>query len=178
MPKTDARERALDALARLYEEVDREAERLRALHGSRLRCRQGCAKCCMDGLTVFELEAEHIRRRHAALLRGAPHPPGACAFLDATGACRIYADRPYLCRTHGLPLRWTEERHDGGLVERRDICPLNGPGPPLETLREDECWTVGPVEGRLATLQAGLGRGRLRRVSLRSLFLARSGGRA
>jgi hypothetical protein len=165
------REQALAALARLYEDVDREAGRLHAVHGPRLLCGRGCTRCCIDGVTVFEVEAEHIRRRHADLLAGGvPHGEGACAFLDGAGACRIYADRPYVCRTQGLPLRWTEEHHDGGIVERRDICPLNDPGPPIETLREDECWTIGPAEGRLRALQAGLAGGGLRRVSLRSLF--------
>ncbi|MFB3819563.1 MAG: YkgJ family cysteine cluster protein [Candidatus Methylomirabilales bacterium] len=165
------REKVLAALAELYEDVDAEAARLGAVHGPRLLCGQGCTRCCIDGVTVFEVEAEHIRRRHGSLLAGArPHPEGACAFLDDAGACRIYADRPYVCRTQGLPLRWTEEHHDGSIVERRDICPLNGPGPPIETLRQDECWTIGPAEGRLVALQARLAGGRLRRVSLRSLF--------
>lgn len=167
------REERLAGLARLYEDVDREAARLRTIHGPRLLCGRGCTRCCIDGVTVFEVEAEHIRRRHAALLAAAlPHAEGACAFLDDTGACRIYADRPYVCRTQGLPLRWTEEHHDGSIVERRDICPLNEPGPPIETLRENECWTIGPAEGRLVALQARLAGGRLRRVSLRSLFTA------
>jgi Fe-S-cluster containining protein len=170
-PREGAREKTLAALATLYEDVDREAARLRTIHGPRLLCGPGCARCCMDGVTVFEVEAEHIRRRHADLIaQGPPHAGGACAFLDERGACRIYADRPYVCRTQGLPLRWTEEHRHGGILERRDICPLNEPGPPVETLREDECWTIGPAEGRLVALQARLAGGRLRRVSLRSLF--------
>jgi len=169
------RDAALDALRALHAEVDARAARLAERHRARLSCRRGCAACCVDDLRVFEIEAERIRRAHAELLAdGDPHPAGACAFLDAQGACRVYADRPYVCRTQGLPLRWLEERGDG-VVEHRDICPLNAAGEPVEALAEDDCWTLGPFEGRLAALQASSDGGAGRRVALRSLF-ARSRG--
>ena len=141
------------------------------LHVGRLRCRRGCASCCVDGLTVFAVEAEAIRRHHADLLAGGtPHPPGACAMLDAEGGCRVYDHRPYVCRTQGLPLRWIGETDDGSLVELRDICPLNDPGPPIETLPADSCWPLGPVEGRLADLQRSADGGAMTRIPLRDLF--------
>ena len=161
----------LDALAEVHQDVDAEAGRLAALHAARLRCGRGCWSCCVDGLTVFEVEAENIRRHSAALLQeGTPHAEGACAFLDDTGACRIYAHRPYVCRTQGLPLRWIEETPDDGLVELRDICPLNEEGEPLESIPANACWTIGPFEKRLARLQARVDGGELRRVPLRALF--------
>jgi hypothetical protein len=173
----DASTEADELLRRLHSEVDADARRLSALHAARLVCRIGCSECCVDGLTVFEVEADNIRRHHPDLLAaGLPHPEGRCAFLEAAGACRIYAHRPYVCRTQGLPLRWIEERPDGGGAELRDICPLNEAGPPIETLPESACWTLGPVEGRLAQLQASRDGGRLRRVPLRALFQAPAGG--
>lgn len=139
-------------------------------HGARLRCRSGCHDCCSDGLTVFALEAAVIERHHGELLaNGAPHAEGACAFLDEAGACRIYAQRPYVCRTQGLPLRWLEQDDDGP-AEVRDICPLNAEGAALEELTADECWTLGPFEERLGTRQALLDGGAGTRVALRSLF--------
>jgi|WetSurMetagenome_2_1015567.scaffolds.fasta_scaffold06450_4 uncharacterized protein len=162
---------ALDAVIRLHTEIDRAADRLRTIHAVRLHCRRGCCDCCVDGLTVFEIEAERIRRHHADLLsQGSPHPPGGCAFLDERGGCRIYADRPYVCRTQGLPLRWIGSGPDGAPAELRDICPLNEAGPPVEALPSDACWEIGPVEARLAELQAGIEGGALRRISLRALF--------
>jgi len=120
---------------------------------------------------VFAVEAERIRREHPDLLReGSPHPAGACAFLDDEGACRVYRARPYVCRTQGLPLRWIAETPAGDVAEHRDICPLNTEGPPIETLPEDACWTLGPYEGRLAEIQRRFGDGRMERVPLRSLF--------
>lgn len=154
-------------LRALHDEVDRESAALASRHRARLHCGRGCNACCVDGLSVFEVEAERIRQAHPQLLReGAPHPAGACAFLGDAGECRIYADRPYVCRTQGLPLRWVED--DG--LERRDICPLNEAGEPLAALASGECWTLGPVEDRLRSLEAARGGGALRRVALRSLF--------
>jgi uncharacterized protein len=161
-------------LVDLHAEVDRQAGHLNVLHAKRLQCRKGCCSCCVDGLTVFEVEAENIRRHHPVLLaESTPHPEGACAFLDEAGVCRIYEHRPYVCRTQGLPLRWIEERSDGNSVELRDICPLNESGPPIESMPTEECWSIGPFEERLARLQGLADGGKLRRVTLRSLFVRR-----
>jgi hypothetical protein len=163
-----------NAVAGLHAVIDGETRRLHLVHADRLACRRGCSSCCVDDLTVFEVEAAPIRRHHAELLAtGAPHPEGACAFLDADGACRIYDDRPYVCRTQGLPLRWLDEQ-DGEPVELRDICSLNEPGVPIEELPAEECWTLGPFEERLAALQlAEPSSAELPRTPLRSLFAAR-----
>jgi uncharacterized protein len=143
----------------LHEDVDRRAAALAARF--ELACRRGCSGCCVDGLTVFEVEAERIRRGAADFLAAAqPHPPGRCAFLGSEGECRIYALRPYVCRTQGLPLRWLDEEAE---VEYRDICELNDV--PVETLEPEECWTLGETEERLARMQ-----GDGKRVSLRDLF--------
>jgi Fe-S-cluster containining protein len=169
--KRDQEETALTALEALYREVDERAARLSELHAERLQCHRGCSACCVDEITVFDIEAANIRRHHDSLLTaGAPHPPGACAFLDEVGACRIYAQRPYVCRTQGLPLRWLDEAEGGEPIELRDICPLNEAGPPLEQLHEECCWTIGEFEGRLAELQRHASGGALQRVALRALF--------
>jgi Fe-S-cluster containining protein len=162
---------ALADLAALHAEVDARAAALAARHAGRLRCGRGCSACCIDGLAVFEVEAQRIARAHPELLaEGEPHMPGACAFLDAAGACRVYADRPYVCRTQGLPLRVVYEREGGEIGEVRDICELNLEGEPLAQLPEDALWPIGPFEERLAALQARLDGGAGRRVALRRLF--------
>ena len=161
-------------ITKLHAAVDRMASQLSARHGARLKCGRGCAACCVDGLTVFEIEARNIQHYYPELLRQAtPHPAGACAFLDhKDNSCRIYDARPYVCRTQGLPLRWLEETDDAEeLYELRDICPLNEAGTPVEELPEEDCWTIGPFEQRLAQMQMAYGDGHLRRVALRDLFV-------
>lgn len=155
----------------LYEKIDAEADRLFALHAERLQCRRGCSMCCVDEVTVVEVEAHNIRTHHAGLLAtGIAHAAGMCAFLDAEGACRIYAQRPYVCRSQGLPLRWIDQDDDGQFVELRDICPLNEEGEPVESLEGEACWSIGWVEQALAELQGRVDDGQVRRLALRELF--------
>jgi hypothetical protein len=77
-----------------------------------------------------------------------------------------------VCRTQGLPLRWIDFDAPDGPVERRDICPLNEAGEPIVTLAPEACWELGPVEARLAALQAERSGVDLPRVRLRDLFRA------
>jgi Fe-S-cluster containining protein len=151
-------------LDEIHDDVDRRALALAELHRARLACRRACAACCVDGITVFEVEAEKIRQGAPVLLAaGEPHAAGGCAFLGSEGECRIYALRPYVCRTQGLPLRWIDEEQ---LTEYRDICSLNEIA--VETLEAEECWSIGETEERLARLQRDG-----KRVTLRSLFETR-----
>jgi Fe-S-cluster containining protein len=163
---------ALEALRELHGEIDREAARLADRHAGRLRCGRGCSACCLDDLRVSAVEAERIREGHPELLEtGVPGPIGACAFLDADGACRIYADRPLVCRTQGLPLRVFREDEQDEVVEQRDICPLNlEGGPALDALDESDCWLVGPHELRLMAIDEEFAGSEAPRIPLRSLF--------
>jgi Fe-S-cluster containining protein len=164
----DVPEHVVGQVRRLHDAIDTSTRRLEVLHAPRLRCTRGCASCCVDDLTVSMAEAARILRDGASAIRAAPEGPrGACAMLLPDGACRIYAARPYVCRTQGLPLRWTEE----GDVERRDICPLNDDDPtqtPLEELAAEKCWTLGAVERALALVDDLAGGTRVR-CSLRDL---------
>lgn len=178
LPLLDDNARA--QLERLHRAVDVMAAPLVAMHGDRLQCERGCHACCVDDLTVFALEAAQIAAHHAELLEsGEPGREGACAFLDREGACRIYAHRPYVCRSQGLPLRWLEERN-GEVVELRDICELNfvdARAPlndrpvhdtPLGALPAEHCFTLGPVEQRLR--EQAEQSGAAERIPMRSLF--------
>lgn len=156
----------------LHKMIDRLVNDLSVKNASRMHCKKGCHDCCIDDVSVFEIEARTIRHFNKSLLKtGIPHPKGLCAFLDNNGACRIYNQRPYVCRTQGLPLHWIEDLENGSMVAMRDICPINEPGIPVESLPEDWCWKIGPFEEQLARLQLGLDKGvKMRRVKLRDLF--------
>ena len=167
----------IETLTKFHRDVDRKSGALAQLHSERIQCSAGCADCCRDDLSVNGAEADLIRRFHPELLSdAAPHPEGACAFLDERKHCRIYDHRPYVCRTQGLPLRWfaPEQSLDGMnemVVEMRDICPLNLPGPELESLDAEDCWLLGPFEDRLDGIAGGRpGAGRGERIRLRDLF--------
>ena len=164
------REELLTRLSDFHGEVGQKAAVLEVRHAGRLECKAGCAACCVDDIQVFDIEAELIRKKHAVLMNMmSPPPPGACVFLDDEDRCLIYMNRPYVCRTQGLPLSWVENDEDGNRVEYRDICPLNDEGEPIEELPEKDCWVIGPSEGDLAELQKEWGDGAMTRVRLRDL---------
>lgn len=160
-PRYDA---AVAYIRELHRVVDGLVAPLARAHAGRLHCGRGCSSCCVDDLSVFAVEAERIRREFPQVLAEPAGPPGACGFLAADGACRVYDARPYVCRTQGLPLRWAESGS-----EARDICPLNE-AVSLLALPADACWTLGPVEARLAAVQATIAAEPERRVPLRALF--------
>jgi Fe-S-cluster containining protein len=158
-------------LEKFYRDIERQTAQLEIVHAARLNCRRGCSACCVDEITVFEVEAENIRRKYPDLLENdLPRETGKCAFLNEEGACRIYDARPYVCRTQGLPLRWLEEIEDE-IYELRDICPLNDAGEAVEELNEDDCWTIGEAEAQLSEMQFKKDGGEMRRVRLRDLFV-------
>jgi Fe-S-cluster containining protein len=112
----------------LWGRVDRICREIEAEFGANLSCQAGCDGCCRH-LSLFPVEAaalaaaladlsparaEHIRRR----ARNAPLD-GPCPLLEK-GVCLLYAARPLICRTHGLPLLSAQEQ--GKSV---DFCPLN-----------------------------------------------------
>lgn len=162
----------LSDLKKLYEEVDQKTEKIGASLGDRLTCRSGCTDCCADDITVFEVEAQNIVHHCEEFLKEAtPHEAGLCAFLDDQGACRIYEHRPYVCRTHGYPLRWiVDSEEEDTLFEYRSICPENENDEPIEELPESSCWFIGEYEGRLQDLQCKVDQGALTRINLRTLF--------
>jgi uncharacterized protein len=164
-----SRQIAIGELEALHRDIDLDCDRL-IDRLPELSCWRGCIDCCVDDLTVFTIEAELIRIHHGDLLAtGTPGAVGGCAFLSTAGDCRIYEQRPYVCRSQGLPLRWREPA-EGELVEYRDICPLNLKHlDPLELPPED-CWLIGPVETRLQALQKLAGGLPLERIPLRDLF--------
>jgi hypothetical protein len=97
-------------------------------------CRAGCDQCCQR-FSVFEVEAAPIRRALAELEAKAPalrqqireqgrDPHATACALLVDGLCSVYAERPLICRSHGLPVAVPDpDEPDGALLV--DHCPLN-----------------------------------------------------
>ena len=163
-------EKHLQDLQLFYETLSAHTTPLEQKHAACLQCKKGCASCCEDDLEVFGVEAENSRRNFPELLAdGQAHPEGKCAFLDSEGACRVYAARPYVCRTQGLPLMIHLEEDDREL-ELIDICELNEPGLSLDDLPDSDFFFTNPWEEKLALLQMQADQGKMDRIKLRDLF--------
>lgn len=93
------------------------------------QCKKGCSRCCYVDLSVFEIEASAmrewfrsqpaVRKEELRKLWNEKRETGACPFLR-DDACTVYEARPLICRSQGLPFRFT----DAG-QSFLDICPLN-----------------------------------------------------
>ncbi len=98
----------------LIAKVDAKVADVTAHQAENLACDRGCHACCAPGLTVASVEAaaiaqflgEHpdVAATAEALAKARPWQDTRCSFLNADGACSIYAVRPLVCRTQGLPI--------------------------------------------------------------------------
>ncbi len=120
----------------LVARVDELCRRVAGEFGPHLACRPGCSGCCrhltlswVEGFALAEAvralpaeAADEIRSRAGSSSASSPCP------LLADGLCLLYASRPIICRTHGLPLLTAETEG----TRRIDFCPENFRG--LDTL--------------------------------------------
>lgn len=116
---------SLERYRELRREMDTRTGALEMLHCQQLTCKPGCHQCCVN-LTVFPVEFHAILEDLRQLT---PVPvleldqEAKCAFLKQ-GLCSIYASRPMICRTHGLPVAFLNI--DGEAPEMSvSFCPLN-----------------------------------------------------
>lgn len=73
-------------------------------------CPPGCTVCCRPDVAVLPIEACRLRRAFLALsadqklrVRSGVGSAGSFCRLLVGGSCVLYAERPVLCRTHGVP---------------------------------------------------------------------------
>ncbi len=164
----------VEELLRRYRELvaglDAETERVALLHQERLRCRPGCASCC-GPLSLLAVEAEAVARALAGLVPGvrqqavlrAARVENLCPLLDQ-GLCLIYPSRPFICRTHGLPVGYVlpeeeavevsacpENFDDGYPFGIDELLLLDGWNGALAELNDEFCRATGrPARGRVA----------------------------
>jgi len=118
----------LDNYRRLVAKIDQLCQSISAELGEQITCSAGCSGCC-TAITLFPVEAaalqdaldtlpaqeaESIRQHVRQQASGAGCP------LLLNQRCLLYSARPIICRTHGLPIVYSEEGQ-----RKSDCCPLN-----------------------------------------------------
>lgn len=104
----------------LVKRIDKRVASLEQLHHQHLQCRLGCSQCCMD-YSIFPIEFHAIQDKIRNLeIEPVEAKEDDCIFLHQH-ACLIYEHRPIICRTHGLPLLYTNEDGEWEL----SACELN-----------------------------------------------------
>lgn len=165
---------ALAQYRALLEKVDQLSADIQSRHPGEFSCRLGCHSCCKPGLTVNALEAENIRQaispELAAKMRALEAADAfrglRCSFLESDGACGIYAFRPLVCRSHGLPLQFKDlGEAEGEEAVFRDVCYLNFPRLDISTLPDQDVLNLDTLNTILAMLNR-LGGGGEKRFEL------------
>lgn len=103
--------------------IDKRVSALEKTHHKHMVCRKGCDLCCMD-YSIFPVEffsvLKELKARNFVAEKSTATTENGCVFL-VNHACTIYAERPVICRTHGLPLIFA---NDDGEFEL-SACELN-----------------------------------------------------
>lgn len=117
--------------------VDQKFAEVQSAYPAAFACRTGCFGCCKSGLTVRNIEAEHIRAwlfENPTVVSSLKNEGNEsfwgeeyCKFLDEKGGCSIYKVRPIVCRSHGAPTLIPAVNEDGDDMAEleADVCPLN-----------------------------------------------------
>ncbi len=66
--------------------------------------------------------------------------------------------------------RLAVQDENGDWTEMGDICSLTDEGPPVKSILEDDCWTIGPMEDRLRLSQFEEDGGGMCRVALGDMW--------
>lgn len=118
----------LDNYFQMVLHVDALCRGIQDVLSDRITCSEGCSSCC-TAITLFPVEAAALHAalealpddKGAAIRRQvAAHAEGERCPLLEDHRCLLYAARPIICRTHGLPIIYSE-----GNERKADCCPLN-----------------------------------------------------
>lgn len=94
--------------------LDGQVAQLTAEYQAVMRCKAGCSGCCLDGFHIrfaealllweglIHLPAEDFADIMASIQQPSVEGLSACPLLGADGRCRVYANRPALCRGFGV----------------------------------------------------------------------------
>lgn len=141
-----------ESLKRVYHELIEEVDRATAQLSTRLqgfvRCAPGCSSCCRS-FSVFPLEAALIEDQAGKRQPQQPQQSHQSCPLLIEQRCSVYAQRPLICRTQGLPIAYVDE-----ISEQIEVsaCRLNfSDEHPFEL---DDLFFIDPFNARLAALNS------------------------
>ena len=112
----------------LITRIDALCKGIESALGEQITCSDGCSSCC-TAITLFPVEAASLRaalvalpeqETEAILQHVAQNASGERCPLLSHHHCLLYAARPVICRTHGLPIIYTEDHQ-----HKSDCCPHN-----------------------------------------------------
>lgn len=121
-------ENLLENYVKMVSRVDDLCRGIHDVLSGQINCSAGCSSCC-TAITLFPVEAAALNAalealpeaQRAAIRRHvAAHAGGERCPLLEDHRCLLYAARPIICRTHGLPIIFTD-----GTERKVDCCPLN-----------------------------------------------------
>jgi uncharacterized protein len=116
--------KSFSSYSRLRKTIDKISDALSTRHSPHMQCRKGCDLCCMD-YSILPVEFHYIQKQ---LKKSENHKSFSSKEKDGTGciflkenSCTIYNNRPVICRSHGLPLLFTNDDYEWEL----STCELN-----------------------------------------------------
>ena len=118
----------LDNYQNLLARIDALCQAINSSLGERITCSEGCSSCC-TAITLFPVEAAALQaaldelpehESEAIRLHVIQHGDSERCPLLSNHRCLLYKARPIICRTHGLPIIYTEDD-----LRKSDCCPLN-----------------------------------------------------
>lgn len=117
-------QKEIEKYRELRNEVSEVSDKLSKLHKDEMACKKGCSECCMH-FSVLPVEyfsiLEELKENPPEQYRELNEEADDCNFL-INDLCQIYQSRPFICRTHGLPLLFMSQEGDEWELS---TCPLN-----------------------------------------------------
>lgn len=148
----------------LIEKVESFLGAVRSKYGNFIKCQPGCSRCCLVDISIFQVEAEYLRKEYEQLrpadqnlinkkARHSKSPEGKgeneeCVLL-IDGKCALYSHRPIICRTHGYPVYKPSIEKDGCQIS---ACELNFAGFDLIGLDPAFVLNLNLLEATLASI--------------------------
>ncbi len=120
----DKAQNELERYRELRNEVSKLSDQLAKLHKDEMACKKGCSECCMH-FSVLPVEyfsiLQELKANPPRQYQELDEEADDCNFL-INDLCQIYEVRPFICRTHGLPLLFMSQSGDEWELS---TCPLN-----------------------------------------------------